>query len=514
MTSTSTSGDSTLPGITVVGLGPGAPEQMTVEAWQVLLQAESVHLRTRVHPTVASLPPTLTVHTFDHLYEASASFGEVYAAIAAALVEAALAGRPVVYAVPGHPLVGEESVRRLIASARELGIPVRIVAGLSFVEPVLTAVGVDPLAEGLRIVDAAAVIAACEGPDGAGRDPFRGSHRVFDSARPALIAQVYSAAIASHLKLALLEVYPPDHEVWVVRAAGLGAGEVAARVPLSELDRGVADHLTTVYVPALPPLADLRDFDTFRFIVARLRAPDGCPWDREQTHQSLRRFVIEEAYEVVDALDSGDTGKLAEELGDLLLQVALQAQIGAEHDEFALEDVFESISSKLIRRHPHVFGDRVVGGSDEVLRNWDQIKRAERASGGESTSLLASVPKALPALARAHAVQRRAARAGFDWSRDDGAFAKVTEELDELRAAGTDDQRAAELGDLLLAAVAVARRLDLDPEEALREATDRFVGRFDRLERVVAERGLDLAALAEADLLALWSAAKADAGEG
>ena len=157
--------------------------------------------------------------------------------------------------------------------------------------------------------------------------------------------------------------------------------------------------------------------------------------------------------------------------------------------------MFASISSKLIRRHPHVFGDWVVGGSDDVLRNWDQIKRSERASSGESTSLLASVPKALPALSRAHAVQRRAARAGFDWARADGAFAKVTEELDELRAAETEDRRAAELGDLLLATVAVARRLDLDPEEALREATDRFVHRFDRLEGIVADRRLDLSAL-------------------
>jgi tetrapyrrole methylase family protein / MazG family protein len=512
MTTTSTNDDSaTLPSITIVGLGPGAPEQVTVEAWQTLLQAECVHLRTRVHPTVASLPPTLTVQSFDHLYESAASFDEIYGAIAAALTELALTGQPIVYAVPGHPLVGEESVRRLVASAREYGITVRIVAGLSFIEPVLTAVGADPLAAGLQIVDATAVIAACEGPDGAGREPFRGSHRVFDSARPALIAQVYSAAIASHLKLALLEDYPPDHQVWTVRGAGLRDGEAAAQIPLSELDRGVADHLTTVYVPALPPLADVRAFDTFRYIVARLRAPDGCPWDREQTHQSLRRFVIEEAYEVVDALDSGDTGKLAEELGDLLLQVALQAQIGVEHDEFALEDVFASISSKLIRRHPHVFGDWVVGGSDDVLRNWDQIKRSERASSGESTSLLASVPKALPALSRAHAVQRRAARAGFDWARADGAFAKVTEELDELRAAETEDRRAAELGDLLLAAVAVARRLDLDPEEALREATDRFVHRFDRLEGIVADRRLDLSALPEPDLLALWSEAKASA---
>ncbi len=281
-------------------------------------------------------------------------------------------------------------------------------------------------------------------------------------------------------------------------------------MPLYELDRQPdIDHLTCLYLPALPPLADLEGFETFRRIVARLRAPGGCPWDREQTHESLKRYLIEETYEAVDALDEGDLDKLREELGDVLLQVVLHAQLAVEHDEFTLEDVIEGIAAKLIRRHPHVFGDVTVADSGEVLRNWDRIKRAERAEAGAQQSPFASIPKALPALERAQTLQRRVARIGFDWAGPAGPLAKVQEELAELGAAVTPAERQAELGDLLFALVGVARHLDVDAEEALRLATLRLGRRFERLDQIRRERALDLEQLPRNELRRLWDEVKA-----
>ncbi len=501
--------------LTIVGLGPGAWDHLTLEAQEVLSGAKEVYLRTRQHPTVAGLPPTLVVHSFDYLYRRGRSFDQVYAAIADRVL--ALAKRPagLIYAVPGHPLVGEESVRRILPLAREAEIPVRLVPGLSFLDAVVTALQVDPLEAGLQVADATAVAAAFDvaGPDGQpspSRDPFAGSYRPFDPTRPALLCQVYGARLASALKLVLLDMYPARHPTTLVRAAGVAGEEKVWTVPLYELDRQPdIDHLTSVYLPALPPLQDLRGFEDFRRIVARLRAPGGCPWDREQTHESLRRYVIEEAYEVVDALDEGDLGKLAEELGDLLLQVVLHAQLAVEHDEFTMEDVIEGIAAKLIRRHPHVFGDRTVKDSDEVLRNWDQIKRAERAEAGQETSTLASVPKALPALERAQTLQRRAARTGFDWKGVEPALAKVREEMAELAAAQSEEERQAEFGDLLFALVGVGRHLGVDAEEALRLASQRFVRRFEQMDRLRRERGLEYEQIAPADLVRLWDEARA-----
>ena len=501
--------------LTIVGLGPGAWEHLTLEAQEVLARAKEVHLRTRRHPIVASLPPTLVVRSFDYLYRRGASFDQVYEAIANRVL--ALAKRPggVVYAVPGHPLVGEESVRRVLRLAEQAGLPVRLVPGLSFLDTVSTALRLDPLADGLQVADATAAASADDAapagrPPELHRDPFAGSYRPFDPTRPALLCQVYGARLAGALKVVLLEMYPAEHPATIVQAAGVPGQEKVWTVPLYELDRqpGI-DHLTCVYLPPLSPLADLKGFETFRRIVARLRAPGGCPWDREQTHESLRRYVIEEAYEVLDALDEGDRAKLSEELGDLLLQVVLHAQLAVEHDEFTLEDVVEGIAAKLIRRHPHVFGDRTVKDAAEVLRNWDQIKRAERAETGQEASTLSGVPKALPSLQRAQTIQRRVARTGFDWRGADRAMAKVREELAELEASASPEERQAELGDLLFALVGVARHLDVDAEEALRLATQRFVQRFERLDRLRRERGLDLEQLAPEEVLSLWDEAKA-----
>ncbi|HIP95614.1 MAG TPA: nucleoside triphosphate pyrophosphohydrolase [Anaerolineae bacterium] len=480
--------------ITIVGLGPGNPAHLTLEAQQVLERASELYLRTNRHPTVPFLPAHLILHSFDFLYEQAADFAEVYEGIAERVL--ALGQRPegVVYAVPGHPLVGEATVRSILEAARTRDDEVRIVAGLSFVEPVLTALGLDAL-DGLQIVDALDLAAR--------------HHPPLNPDLPALVGQLYGRDVASAVKLTLMNGYPAGHPVTLVRGAGTDE-EWTRTLPLYELDRvdGV-DHLTTLY---LPPLAVVSGMESFQDTIARLRAPGGCPWDRKQTHRSLRPNLLEETYEVLTAIDRDDTSALCEELGDLLLQIALHAQIAVEEGEFSLADVVAGIDAKIKRRHPHVFGDVRVNGVADVMHNWEEIKREERAGRDEKKehSMLDGVPTTLPALARAQSLQRRAARMGFDWEDVKGVWDKVAEEIAELRAATDAQARESELGDVLFAVTNLARWLGVDAESALRAACDRFTRRFATMERQCQERGLDLGRLSLAEWDVLWEEVKDD----
>jgi tetrapyrrole methylase family protein/MazG family protein len=480
--------------ITVIGLGPGDPNQLTRKAWEVLEAADEVYLRTRNHPTVAALPQGLVLHSFDHLYKDATGFEEVYAAIAAEILTLGRRPQGVIYAVPGHPLVGEASVGRILDAAPEAGLSVRLVAGLSFVEPVLTALGIDALA-GLQLVDATELAAM--------------HHPPLNPDLPALVAQLYSQALANDLKLTLMNQYPPEHLVVLIDSAGT-ADERKAAFPLYELDRQLdIAHLTTLFVP---PLNQISSLEGFQETIARLRAPDGCPWDREQTHQSLRSALLEEAYEALTALDLEDTGALREELGDLLLQIVMHAQIAVEAGTFNMADVIATIDAKIKHRHPHVWGEVAVSTAKEVLPLWEALKAEERHSRGQTgkpqQSLLDGVPKTLPALAQADAYGRRAARVGFDWPDADGVVEKIAEEIEEVRAAAKNEEREGELGDLLFAVVNWARWLDVDPEVALRQANARFARRFAWVEAEVERRHLELAQLDLDELEVLWQEAK------
>jgi MazG family protein len=238
-------------------------------------------------------------------------------------------------------------------------------------------------------------------------------------------------------------------------------------------------------------------------VMHRLRGPDGCPWDREQTHQSLGRHLLEEAHETLEAIDQGDPGRLREELGDLLLQVVFHAEMARQEGAFDIDDVAEGIVSKLIRRHPHVFGDAQVDSAAQVLVNWEHIKTEEKGEHRVDDD----IPPTLPALARAAKVQRRAAGAGFDWRTSEAALTKVREELDELEQA-SPDRAEDEVGDVLLAVSALARRLSVDPETALRKSVRRFSDRFERMKEHAAVEGVDLSALTDEDLLARFRAAR------
>ncbi len=250
---------------------------------------------------------------------------------------------------------------------------------------------------------------------------------------------------------------------------------------------------------------DISQFDALVDIIARLRAPDGCPWDRKQTHASLRENLLEECYEVLEALDDGEPEKLCSELGDLLMQIVLHVQLATEAGEFELGDVVRGINSKLIHRHPHIFGARKIKDAEEVALNWEELKRGEREPG---TSILDSVPRQMPALANSQAIQRRVVQVGFDWEDIDGIIDKVAEEVSEIKEAASQEMRAREFGDLLFTLVNVARRLGVDSEAALREANQRFSRRFNYMEEVCRQRGVNIADLSFDEQNALWEEAK------
>jgi tetrapyrrole methylase family protein/MazG family protein len=490
------------PSITIVGLGPGGPDLWTEAARKTLTSAQEIWLRTARHPGVETLRDggAIDTHSFDSWYEEAPDFASLYARIADQIVKLGAREGGVVYAVPGNPTVGEATVALIRSQAAEAGLPVFIVPGLSFIEPTLAALDVDAL-DGLQIADAARLATM--------------HHPPLDPDRPALIAQLYNRRQAAQVKLTLMNAYADDHPVTLVRAAGTDKQQVIT-CPLFELDRQpTIDYLTTLY---LPPGSQSSGLPTFQETVAHLRAPDGCPWDREQTHQSLRPYLLEECHEVLAALDAEDSSALLEELGDLLLQIVLHAQIAAETGEFQMADIIGNVDAKIRRRHPHVFGDVVVSGVEDVLTNWEAIKRGERATpGGKDDvkeekpadgSALDGVPSAMPALARAQIISQKAVRMGFEWPNLDGVLEKLAEEAREVSDAETPEEREAEIGDLLFVTVNLARWLGVDAESALRATNERFTRRFRTLEQLARERGQKLTDLDINALDLLWEEAK------
>ena len=488
--------------ITIIGLGPGDPGAITRSAWERIQQATTIYLRTAVHPSVAALPSHVRWHSFDTLYEQAESFEQIYEQIAQTLIQHAQAGEDIIYAVPGDPSTAESSTRYIRALAQQLAIPVTIVPGVSFIEPICAVLGIDALAQGLQLLDALDLIPPQSQSQRQSAAPSWASLHGYDyeprlspfplvASRPALICQVYSRSIASHVKLSLMERYPSNHMVSLVRAAGVNGEERVLSCPLHELDHHTADHLSTVFVPALGILDDLRSADGLTYVVERLLGPDGCPWDREQSPQSMRSALLGELYEVLEALDADDPDALSEELGDLMLNIIFQAEIARQAGSFSMEDVYEQVSSKLIRRHPHVFGELSVDGSGEVLRNWDAIKKAEHAAKGKQRqSALDGIPVALPGLMFAQEILRKAAKSKKQSSYISPETADIIPQLELLMsqaasaATHTMDTVALEahFGAILMSIVALAQRMHVDVETALRSAATRFAQKFRQAE--------------------------------
>ncbi|MBA2521204.1 MAG: MazG family protein [Chloroflexia bacterium] len=440
--------------IVVVGLGPGDPDLRTIGARRRLAAAERIVLRTARHPGLNDLNGDDRVISCDDLYEAGDTFEDVYEAIARRVCDVASeAASLVVYAVPGHPRFGERTVELLRQEADQRHLTLTVEAAVSAVDAIAIAVDADLMADQVQILDAAALLAVLD------QEPFAGGLVGLDPSRPALVCQVYAQHVASAVKLTLGRFYPDDHPIVIARAAGVPDDEMLEPCRLFELDRRRVDHLTSVWIPALPALEATRSSFALQRIMAKLRAPGGCPWDRTQTHASLRDAIIEEAHETVDAIDAGDATHLAEELADLLLIVAMHAQIAEEAGDFALEDIYDHVSRKLVRRHPHVFGDARADTPDEVVTTWNAVKATERAVAGTahsapSSSPMDKLPRSMPAL--------HMARVLFGARKGDAPVA-------------SNPDRVTTIGDALLATARQAAEAGIDPEHALRLALRRSV---------------------------------------
>ena len=480
----------TLPRVVIVGLGPGGDEFVTAHTLAEISRSTRRFVRTTRHPSAHLVGDAVA---FDDIYEQADTFADVYAEITDRLVAAAVEHGEVLYAVPGSPLVLERTVRHLLDDSR---VECTVHPAMSFLDIAWARLGIDPVEARVTLVDGHEFATAASGLAG-----------------PLLVAHTHANWVLSDIKLAV-EDASGDEAVVILQRLGT-AEEAIVHTTWAELDRTVeADHLTCIYVPHLAaPVAG--ELARFHQLARTLR--EQCPWDREQTHHSLIRYLLEEAYEVVDAPEAYDPEDpatdeaLVEELGDLLYQIEFHATIAEQEGRFTMADVARGIHDKLVRRHPHVFGDVQADDTETVLTNWDAIKRAEKGR----TSVFDGVPHSQPSLAYAYAVQRKAAKVGFDWPDVDGALPKIAEEAAEIREAaqhGDAQHVHEEVGDLLFAVVNVARHLGVEPETSLRAATLKFRRRFEAVERLASERAIDLHTAGLVTLDALWDEVKRSDG--
>ena len=478
--------------IKIVGLGPGASDALTVGALRVLEESKNIYFRTEIHPTVDFIKSkNIKFNTYDHFYDSSKSFDEVYKNIAEDLIKVYKEFGDVVYAVPGHPLVAEKSVSNIMELCDKENIEYEILPAVSFVDAMMDRLKIDPI-EGLKIIDA-----------------FDINNQILDKRIGTIITQVYNPFIASEVKLKLLECYDDETEIIYVRAAGIEGLESIRKIPIYELDmQEDIDYLTSLYIPK--DLNNKKDINDLIALIDTLRGDDGCPWDREQTHESLKDAIVEESYEVKDAIEKEDDDALIEELGDVLLHVIFHSSIGKEDGYFDFNDVVLGIYNKMIERHPHIFGEENIDTSSEVEKSWDEIKKEEK--GFETvTQELEGVAKALPALIRAHKIQNKARKVGFDWDNVEDASKKVIEELNEvLEVYNTKDKDriTEEVGDLLFACVNVSRFLEVNEEEALNKTIDKFIKRFSYIESAALKNNKVLKEMTLQEMDELWNEAK------
>ena len=476
----------------IMGLGPGAYEALTIGALKELKNNKNIYFRTEKHPTVDFLKDEgIKFESYDHAYEKYDSFDDVYKYIAEDLITKIKDDEDLIYAVPGHPLVAEKSVINLIELCKENNIQYEVLPAVSFVDAMMEALQVDPI-EGVKIIDA-----------------FDMKNQILDKRVGTIITQVYNNFIASEVKLRLLEGYEDDTEIIFVRAAGVEGLESIRKIPLYELDwQEDIDYLTSIYIPK--DLGNKKDFQDLLDIIETLRNPGGCPWDREQTHESLKSALLEECYEVIDAIENEDEDALIEELGDVLLQVVFHASIGKEDGYFDIMDVIGGISNKMINRHPHVFGNEKANTSEQVLVIWDEIKKEEKGIK-TLTEEMQNIAKSLPATTRAYKVQKKAKKVGFDWDDVNCAMDKVKEELNEIKEVYNCEDKSiieGEVGDLLFACINVARFLEVDGELALDKTIKKFIKRFSYIENEAIKNNKNLKDMTLEEMDKLWEEAK------
>lgn len=463
--------------IQVVALGPDNRGFLTFEAAQVLQAADRVIVRTQQHDTVVWMREQgIAFESLDYLYEQSYDFDTFKQAVADAVQQRMESGIQLCYAV------AEPQTDETVSMLADLGVPLKVYAGVTHASDVQAKV----LEAGISAQGGVCIIPAMSVQ----------SHRI-NPAMTLVITEMDNRLLAGEVKLALLTMYPPDMQVFFA----------GTQISLEALDRQTAyDHLSKVYVPACTYANRSRYvFDDLLTIMARLRDPiDGCPWDIKQTHASLRQYVIEEAYEVVEAIDRQDSMRIADELGDVLLQVVFHAQVAKDHGEFDIGDVTTAICSKMISRHAHIFGDVQCETADDVLRSWEAIKKKEKGLASNADSMR-DIPMHMPALMRAFKVQAKAKRMGLPWGSTQDALDKLQTQCEAVRQAMISSQNMeGELGELLFCAVNVARTAGIEPELSLLKAIEKFIVRFALLEQIILEAGKQLTDMAFEEVQMLW----------
>lgn len=479
--------------IKIVGLGPGDYSLISQGALEALQSSSRIFLRTEKHPTVDKLKETIKYTSLDYFYDKEENFEDVYGKISEFVIDLSKEG-DLVYAVPGHPRVAERTVSIIESMAKEKGIEVETIASMSFVDAMFNYLAIDP-ADGFKLVDA-----------------FEIENAYIDTNTSMIITQIYDSFIASNIKLKLMEYYDYDQEVCIVNGAGVKNLESKKYVLLHELDRieNKFDYLSSLYIPK----SSKRMYNTvheLEKIMSTLRSPSGCDWDKKQTHESLKKYLIEESYELCQAIDNDDIDEMIEELGDILLQVIFHCQIGQEEGFFDLKEVVNGICTKLIHRHPHVFNNEDID-METFERTWEELKQEEK---GETniTEGLKRIPAHLPALIKAEKIQHKASLIGFDWDKIEDVIKKIEEEYKELLdecEAGNIKYIKEELGDLLFSIVNLARFLKIDPEEALNCTSQKFINRFEFMEQSAMDSNKKLEDMTLEEQDELWNKAKSN----
>jgi tetrapyrrole methylase family protein/MazG family protein len=482
-------------GIILIGLGPGNPDLLTREAWSLLNTISEIHLLTAHHSPVQGFPKGLQVHSFDNILDGEEDYQKVLDQIVRTVIELGCRPEGVVYGVPGHPFIGEATSQEIYQRAKAEDLPVELIEGISLIGPTLAAIGLKESSH----ISVAPVL-----------ELVNNYYPLSPPNFPAIITQIHSKKSISKVKATLLALYPSNHPVQLVHAAGT-PNLVVENLPLDQIDQSESDHFSILSSLYVPPLGLHTSFEEFQELIAHLRSPEGCPWDREQSHQTLRRNLMEETFEALEAIDRADPELMKEEFGDLLLQITLHAQIASENGDFTMSDVIKGIYSKLVHRHPHVFGDMDLKDSQVVIRNWERLKALERGENEQKEKgLLVGIPTSMPALAVAEAYQRRAARVGFDWPKIEGVIDKIKEEIDEFMNSDGKEAQVEEIGDILFAVANVARWVDIDPEEALRSANQQFRRRFAVIESEARRSGKQLSDMTLEEMDKIWDQAKKD----
>lgn len=479
--------------IYVVGLGPGNIDALTLGAVKRIKSGNENFLRTEKHPTIEYFKEKdIAYKSYDYLYNREENFDELYKNIVDALIKESKKGKDINYFVPGNPLVAERTVELLL---REKDLDIEIVSGMSFIEPMIELVGKDPV-NGLKIVDGSIF-----------------KMQMIDINVDIIVTQVYNHRILSDIKLILSEVYGDEYMLYLIHGAGIRGKEEKHFIPIYELDRvSQVGVLTSIYIPKIEGKNKKTfDFNDILGIMLLLRSENGCSWDIKQTHESIRQCAIEEAYELVDAIDKKDIDNLIEELGDLLLQVVFHSQIAFENGDFNLYDVTTSLANKLIYRHPNVFSGKKLEKSEELVYNWDKLKYEKRKITS-FTDKLKDI-KGLPPLMTSYKIQDRAAKVGFDWEDIKGPLAKVIEEYEEvveaMKAFGSGSNEVEEeLGDLIFACVNLSRYLDVNPELALNKTNKKFIERFEFIEEQLKIQGKKVEESNLKEMDKLWNKSK------